>query len=160
MLTPLDVRRLDINAKWLGVDTSLLMENAGKSVADYVKSKYPNVRKIVVVCGLGNNGGDGFVAARHLASLGYDVAVVLVGDRRLIRTEIAKKNWEILEQMNFSVKLAEVKSESDLSVLEKELEKADVVVDAILGVGIKGAARGLAAKAIEKINSLKKKYKI
>ena len=162
MLSPLDVRRLDLNAKWLGVDTLLLMENAGKSVADYVKSKYSSAKKIVVVCGLGNNGGDGFVAARHLVTYGYKVSVVLVGDSRLIRTEIARKNWEILKQMNFSVKLTEVKDSGAFTKLEKELEEADIVVDAVLGVGIKGAARGPAAEAIKLINRVKekRKYKI
>mgnify|MGYP000521758670 CR=1 FL=1 len=157
ILTPQDVYRLDMNAQYLGVDTLLLMENAGKNVATFVANKFPNRKNVVVVCGLGNNGGDGFVAARHLASSGYNVHVILLGRHELIRTEIARKNWDVLQKMSFSVKITEIKDLLDLHKLENALSQADIVIDAILGVGIRGAARGLSAEAIKLINSVKRK---
>ncbi len=154
-LSPSDVYRLDKNSEFLGVDTLLLMENAGKNVADFVASKFRDKRRIAVICGTGNNGGDGFVAARHLASMNYDVTVVLMGKPSLIRSEIARKNYEILRRMIFSIKIIEIDDSSKIHKLEEVLEKVDVVVDALLGVGIKGSARGLALEAIRKINKLK-----
>jgi len=158
ILAPADVYRLDINSKYLGIDTLLLMENAGKNIADFIAKNFPDKKSIVVVCGTGNNGGDGFVAARHLASMGYRVKVVLMGNSQLIRSEIARKNWEILKKMVFSVNVEEVNDSLYINKLEKALEKADIVIDAILGVGIKGAARGLANEAIKMINNLKKQF--
>ena len=156
-LSPADVYRLDKNSEYLGVDTILLMENAGKNVAEFVAERFPDKKNVVVVCGTGNNGGDGFVVARHLASMGYKVKVILLGRSELIRSEIARKNWEILRRMILSVEIEEVKDSSYIGKLEKALENAEIVVDAILGVGVRGAVRGLAGEAIRKINSMKDK---
>ncbi len=158
-LSPMDVYKLDKNSEFLGIDTLLLMENAGRGVADFIASELKDKKKIVVICGTGNNGGDGFVSARHLASLGYDVTVVLIGRSTLIRSDIARKNFEILKRMIFSVKLIEIDDSSKISKLEEILsDNVDIVVDAILGVGIKGSARGLALEAIRKVNEAKRRY--
>jgi len=158
-LSPEDVYRLDKNSEFLGIDTLILMENAGKSVADFIASKLGDKKHVVVICGTGNNGGDGFVSARHLASLGYEVTVVLIGKSALIRSEIARKNYEILKRMIFSVNLVEINYSSKLSKLEEILSSdVDIVIDALLGVGIKGAARGLALEVIRKINEMKQKH--
>jgi len=156
VLSPRDVKRFDVNSLYLGVDTILLMENAGKSVADFVAETFPDRKRVLVVCGPGNNGGDGFVAARHLASHGFNVTVVLIGTANNIRTDIARKNWSILKKMIFSVKLVELKDSTRLSELEELLKRSDIVIDAIFGVGIRGAVRGFAREIIELINSLKK----
>lgn len=156
VLSPRDVKRFDVNSLYLGVDTILLMENAGKSVADFVAETFPDRKRVLVVCGPGNNGGDGFVAARHLASHGFNVTVVLIGTANNIRTDIARRNWSILKKMIFSVKLVELKDSTRLSELEELLKRSDIVIDAIFGVGIRGAVRGFAREIIELINSLKK----
>ena len=77
-----EMRAIDENAEWLGVDRILLMENAGSNVARTVYQWLGGLagKKIVVVCGTGNNGGDGFAAARHMAGLGAKVTVILLGD--------------------------------------------------------------------------------
>ncbi|HXZ23099.1 MAG TPA: NAD(P)H-hydrate epimerase, partial [Methanomassiliicoccales archaeon] len=67
---------LDINAEHLGVPTSLLMDNAGKAVAEVVQKRYGKGRRIIVLCGSGNNGGDGFVAARYLKEEN-EVAIIM-----------------------------------------------------------------------------------
>ena len=161
---PEDVNAVDTNSKWLGIPPQLLMENAGKSVAENIAQEYPSsdFKNVVVVCGTGNNGGDGFVAARHLATQGYNVYVVLLGNSKLIRSEESKNNWKVLEKMFFSVKLLEIKDSSNLAKLSVLLEDADIVVDAILGVGSRGSPRGLYGEAIKLINkyAVEKKFKV
>ena len=92
-----DIRRIDDNAKLLGITPIQLMENAGKAVAEVIEKEIGNVkgRHIAVICGLGNNGGDGFVTARHLASKGAHVTVILLGRHDKIRTREALHNWKI-----------------------------------------------------------------
>lgn len=154
MLSPEDVYRLDINSRWLGILTEFLMENAGKNVAEIILSLYPQSRNIVCVCSRTNNGGDGLVAARHL-SMRRNVSVVFIGRPELIRTEETRINWEIISNL-LSVEKILVKTEEDMEKLEKAVSKADVVIDAIFGVGIRGTPRGLEAKVIKKINDLKR----
>ena len=70
---------MEMNAEYLGVSKLQLMENAGRAVAEAVKERFGKNSKVTVVCGLGGNGGDGFVAARHLTGAGYNVGVILLG---------------------------------------------------------------------------------
>ena len=79
-----------------------MMENAGHGVADFVVRKFKNLKnkKIVAVCGTGNNGGDGFVASRHLAGYGAKVVVILLGSPSDLRSEEARLNWSIIEKMD------------------------------------------------------------
>ena len=135
-----DIRRIDDNAKLLGITPIQLMENAGKAVAEVIEKEIGNVkgRHIAVICGLGNNGGDGFVTARHLASKGAHVTVILLGRHDKIRTREALHNWKILEGMELSVKLHEVESVAGIKDYEGEIINADAVVDAIFGIGFKG----------------------
>ncbi len=69
------------------------MENAGRNIAQETISRFPKGKEIAIFCGLGGNGGDGFVAARHLLAAGYSVTVILVGRSRDINHESALKNW-------------------------------------------------------------------
>lgn len=153
MLEPEDVYRLDINSRWLGIPTKFLMENAGKNVVDVILRLYPQSRNILCVCSRTNNGGDGLVVARHL-SMRRNVSVVFVGRPELIRTEETRINWEIINNL-LSVEKILVRTEEDIKKLENALSDADVVIDAIFGVGIRGNPRGLEAKVIRKINELK-----
>ncbi|MEX0567820.1 MAG: NAD(P)H-hydrate dehydratase [Candidatus Njordarchaeota archaeon] len=155
MLGPEDVYRLDINSRWLGIPTEFLMENAGKDVAEVVLGLYPKSMNVVCICSRTNNGGDGLVAARHLSAR-KNVTVVFVGRPELIRTEETRTNWEIINGLFFVEKVF-VKTEENLKKLEKALSDADVVIDAIFGIGIRGTPRGLEAKVIRKINELKQK---
>ena len=149
----------DENAVFLGVPRALLMENAGKAVADEVAKRLGHLegRRIIVVAGLGNNGGDGLVAARHLAAHGAYVAVILLGRGEQIRTEEARRNWLALENMLLSVELHEVRTAEELEAVWRELRagEADAVIDAIFGTGIKGPIRSPYSDAIELINASK-----
>ncbi|ASJ16042.1 bifunctional ADP-dependent (S)-NAD(P)H-hydrate dehydratase/NAD(P)H-hydrate epimerase [Thermococcus chitonophagus] len=151
-----DVYIWDINAKWLGITPFQLMENAGAGVARVIEDRFGKGLKVAVFCGTGNNGGDGFVAARHL-SFENDVTVFLVGDEAKIRSEEAKLNWNILKNLEF-VKVEILKDSSQIRSLD--LSNFDVIVDALLGAGTKGEPREPIRSAIEKINEYSGKAKI
>ncbi|MBI2185378.1 MAG: NAD(P)H-hydrate epimerase [Thaumarchaeota archaeon] len=138
----------------MGVSKLLLMENAGRGLADFIQKKRGDLKdcRIVVVAGLGNNGGDGFVCARHLAGQGASVTVIILGPPPELKTSEASLNWKILEQMKRTVKLLIVYSYADLQVLRDALASADVVVDAVFGTGIKGRLREPFASAIRMMN--------
>ncbi len=125
------------------------MENAGRNIAQETTSRFPNEKKIAIFCGLGGNGGDGFVAARHLLAAGYNVTVILVGKSRDISHEAAMKNWCILQSMQDKIPLIEV---TDSSAIPKVT--ADVVIDALLGTGTKGKLKPPISQVVEQINSL------
>src|SRR5512136_2403087 len=84
---------LDVNSRYFGLDTLILMENAGRGVADEISRRYGDQKKIGIVCGLGNNGGDGLVAARHLMNKN-DLTLFLLGNPKDIHTEEARRNWQ------------------------------------------------------------------
>jgi NAD(P)H-hydrate epimerase len=157
MFTPLDIAIADENAEYLGMPRLLLMENAGRAVAGAVKERlaYTQEKSVVVFAGLGNNGGDGFVSARHLAGEGATVLVVLLGKEEDIGTDIAKANWCILKNMRRHVHLTEVKSAEDIKDIRNQVLCADAVVDAIFGTGIKGKLREPYSSAIDLINDYK-----
>lgn len=152
-----EMAAVDENAEWLGVPRILLMENAGAWVARIAYQWLGGLamRKVVVVCGTGNNGGDGFVAARHAAGLGADVTVILVGDPNKIRTPEARTNFETIFSMKKSAKLHIVKEVSELDRLRSEIKSADIIIDAIFGTGIKGVIQEPWRSAIQLINSSK-----
>ena len=153
-LDPALMRRIEDECDRMGVSRLLLMENAGCAVARYVRRRVGR-GSVLIVAGTGNNGGDGFVAARHAAGLGADVTVILIGDPNRIRTAEAKRNFEIIRSMRESVKLHIVEEIGDLDQIRDQVESADVVVDAIFGTGIRGAIREPWRSAIQLINSVK-----
>lgn len=159
MLTSKDVYTIDINAKYLGIDVLLLMENSGRSVAEVVEEKVSPDSNILIIAGPGNNGGDGLVAARHLA-FKHKVKIAFIGDERRA-SKLTKRQLEILRKIS-SIEIDFIKYDEDLEKLIKLLEESDVVVDAIFGVGLKGDPKGLFRRVIEIINKVKerKKYKV
>ncbi len=145
-----EMRALETNAEYYGISLLQLMENAGCNIAQETISRFPKDKKIAVFCGLGGNGGDGFVAARHLLAAGYSVVVILVGRGRDISHESALKNWEILQSIQDKIPLIEV---TDSAVMPKV--SAGVIIDALLGTGTKGKIKPPVAQVVDYINSLK-----
>src|SRR5512136_1847082 len=96
-ITSRNMRALEANAEYFGISLLQLMENAGRSVAAEIESRFKKDQRIVIFCGQGGNGGDGFVAARHLLALGYSVSVILAGSERDIIHNAALKNWQALQ---------------------------------------------------------------
>ncbi len=143
-----DMRILELNAHALGVKRDFLMENAGRSLADFVVEKMKNSRgekkgfSVMIFAGLGNNGGDGFVAARYLTWYDdFDITVVLLGSPSSIRSKEAFRNFQILEEMELSVKILKVTDSSQVRSLKGQLGSADVIIDSLLGTGVSGALR-------------------
>jgi len=130
----------------MGFLKKFMMENAGAAATRRLIEKFGDVesKNILVLAGLGNNGGDGLVMARHLAGYKASVIVQLLGTPEKIKTEESNWNWSILEKM-VSVKLISGNS-FDLDL------KFDVIVDGILGTGITGEIREPYASAIDFIN--------
>jgi len=148
------MREIEEQAERMGVSRLLLMECAGKGVSDFLKRKFGSLSgmRVAVICGIGNNGGDGFVAARHLAAYGARVRVFLLGKREEIRTPEAKRNWEILERMVESVELVQLPDRDFWERLEESLGW-EIVVDAIFGTGIRGDLPEPFLTVIQKMNS-------
>ncbi len=153
-ITPQQMRKVEQNCEKMGVSLLLLMENAGRSIADYLKTSLKDLKrkKIVVVAGTGNNGGDGFAAARHMAREGADITVMLLGKAGDIKTAEAISNWQILEKMTRSVKLLTLPDKEALDMVSETIVRADVLLDAIFGTGIRGKIREPHSTAIDLIN--------
>ncbi|MFQ5762648.1 MAG: NAD(P)H-hydrate dehydratase [Candidatus Bathyarchaeia archaeon] len=138
---------IEQNAEYLGVSLQQLMECAGTAVADVVASRMKPDSKCVILAGTGRNGGDGMVAARHLAAQGVKVELVLVGPEERITDVNTKRNWECVKRMVQSLKTSVVRDSALLPDIE-----ADVVVDALLGIGIRGKLTPPTSIAVQKIN--------
>ncbi len=153
---------LDNNSEWLGIPKSHLMECAGYSFAKKIINRgyLGTINKALIFCGTGNNGGDGFVVARHLSSYGVKVLVILVGDPVKIRTKEAKLNWDIIHNnLTYSIEVEIVKDSTDLINIGNRIKRDkgySVVVDGLLGTGIEGKIREPIASAIDLINDIKK----
>jgi NAD(P)H-hydrate epimerase len=155
-ITPDEMRAIEERAEQLGVSRLLLMENAGKAVSDYIVKKTGSVgKRVVVVAGTGNNGGDGFVAARHMAAYGASVSVFLLGTDKDIKTKEALQNWKIIKNMKRSIELVRLSDESFMDSLKQALSEVDIVVDAIFGTGIKGELKDPHVSVIGAINRSK-----
>jgi ADP-dependent NAD(P)H-hydrate dehydratase / NAD(P)H-hydrate epimerase len=146
-----EMRALEVNAEYYGISLLQLMENAGRTVALEIDSKFKKDSRIVIFCGLGGNGGDGFVAARHLLSLGFNrLAVVLVGKSKDISHPAALSNWFALQAFCNYLPIMECQNISELPKVD-----VDITVDALLGTGTKGKMRPPILDFIKHINQTK-----
>jgi len=148
-ITVKQMMQIEENGHQMGFLRKFMMENAGAAAAKRIEEKFPMMileKGILVFAGLGNNGGDGLVIARHLAGYGLNVTVFLLGEPDNIRSEECSWNWSLLEKMK-SVKLLTGGNLEDLNNLEFE-----IIIDGILGTGISGEIREPHASAIEFIN--------
>ncbi|MCJ7562243.1 MAG: NAD(P)H-hydrate dehydratase [Thermoplasmata archaeon] len=141
-IPPEEVKVLDINAAYHGVRTITLMERAGEAVARYIIENYPTNSRIAIICGKGNNGGDGFVASRHLLkSMRPDV--FLVESEQEITTDLARSNLHLVRGVARPIKFMDIR-------------QYDIIIDSMLGVGIKGRPREPYASIIRSLNRTKK----
>lgn len=125
-----------------GFPGCVLMENAGRAVADAAVELLPPGGRALVLAGKGNNGGDGFVAARHLTERGYETAIALVGDISQVRGDAG---LNLKHARAFGISISE--NPDDAAILDL-LEHADVVIDALLGTGLSGAVSGRMAEVL------------
>jgi len=152
-ITPQEMREAEARASSYGLDEAALMENAGRAVARTVEERCAGVRgsRVLVVCGLGNNGGDGLVAGRHLGER-WRVRILLMGRAVDIRTKEAAENWG---RLGPAVEKTEVQDKAALVTRSDWFAWADIILDSILGTGVRGEVREPTATAIGLINSSK-----
>ena len=144
-----EMQALDQRAqKEFGIPALLLMENAGRGVAELV-FEMKRGRKIIVLAGKGNNGGDGFVAARHLHNKGFEVQVLLLAAPQDLKGDAAL-NFEILSRMKIPVTVFEKEMPPDFFL--KLFKKADLIIDALFGIGLRAEISGVAAQVIAELN--------
>ena len=161
-MNPIDMMVADTNCEDLGLSKLCLMENAGKCLSDEVAKistfTFSKPVKIAIFTGSGGNGGDGFVAARHLLNRGFEVDIFMVSSPNEIKSRESKINFEILKNMvpNLSrLKIVELKDSTDVDKIEIAKSKSfseHIIIDGLLGTGIKGNLRKKVKKVIETIN--------
>jgi NAD(P)H-hydrate epimerase len=144
-----EMTAIEWNADHLGVSRLLMMENAGQAVAAEIMKRQKGLFSVAIFAGLGGNGGDGFVTARHLAAHYRSVHVVVIGDPSTIRSPEAAINWRILEKMRHSVRISIAHDSTELPNVTE-----DVVVDALLGTGATGPPRPPIPQALQLMNRL------
>jgi NAD(P)H-hydrate epimerase len=143
----------DRRAQAMGVPGQRLMEHAGVAVGAAVKALVEDTARagkgpILILAGPGNNGGDGLVAARWLGRAGLDVAVALVSTSPRPTAPDAGRNWDRLDREP-RVQRMHAGSARELAILAKDVAKSAVVVDALLGTGVRGALRDPIRSAVE-----------
>ena len=142
-----EVRRVDkIAIEQYGISGLVLMENAGRGAAERISEIHDDSSPVCVLCGTGNNGGDGYVIARHLQLLGCDVRILSLVSLEKLSGDAAV-NAKIAEKAKISITVAN--STDDLRSLIKD---GETVVDCLLGTGATGEPRGLYGDAVRIAN--------
>ena len=131
----------------------VLMENAGRGAAEEILKAFPDLqkKKVAIVAGKGNNGGDGFVIARHLTNCGVPVKVFLLTEPKALRGD-AETNYYIFHRMKGEI--LSVSSSKDYQKVKKDFERADLLIDAIFGTGLDAEVRGYYREVIDHLNTL------
>lgn len=157
-LTGGQIRDFDAWAiKSAGIPGIVLMENAGRGCAEVIIEQLNKLacRKVCVFCGTGNNGGDGFVIARHLVNAGFEAVVAVLGNTAKIKGD-AEVNYKIASNMNIPISELDPSSGQIEEDIEKITDGCDLLVDAIFGTGLKGQLANGFDLIVKKINSLGK----
>src|ERR1700722_914265 len=157
VLTAAQMREADrLTTERYAIPSAELMENAGTAIAEFLREKIKDIasRKILVLCGKGNNGGDGMVVARHLKNFGFAAVVFLFANPGSVEGDAAAnmKRW----QQGLG-ELYVVTSEAEWQSARTALAEADLVVDAMLGTGLRGPVEGLLGAVIEDLNETRSK---
>jgi hydroxyethylthiazole kinase-like uncharacterized protein yjeF len=148
-VTSAQMKEIERRADEAGLSYYRMMENAGAGAAEYISSKHPVAGKTVLIfCGKGNNGGDGFVAARKLTEDGASVQLILAEGEP--KTEDAAKNKQICETM--AIPMTDMADEKEIRLLA---EAADLIIDAVYGTGFHGELRATVRRITRLINRSK-----
>ena len=153
-LTAAEMREVDrLTTERYSVPSLTLMENAGRRVADFLADRFPQrpAPNLTLLCGKGNNGGDGLVAARHLRERGFRPAVCLFSMPDSLHGDAAA-NLQRLRPAEGSLQIIE--SLAQWEAARSLLQESDVIVDALLGTGLRGPAEGLLATVISDVNAV------
>lgn len=153
-LTAAEMREVDrLTTERYGIPTLQLMENAGTQFFEFLRSAYRDVAlgHAAILCGKGNNGGDGFVVARHLQEAGLKPAVYLFADQGSVRGDAAEN---LVRLKNSGAKIQDIPDCKQWEQVRGEIARSRVIVDALLGTGLKGKVEGLLALVIEDVNKI------
>ena len=146
--TAAQVRELDrIAIEECGIPGFTLMQRAGNACFDVLRERWPEARSAIVCCGTGNNGGDGFVIAALCREAGMDAAVFLLGDPQAISGD-ARRALELARKRG-----VQIRSAADLEPFLNGLQEPAVLVDALLGTGLRGPVREPVAAFIRCLNN-------
>lgn len=152
VMTRQQVRSYDKQAiEKFAVPSVILMENAGRGCADIIKQRYKIKDKVLIFCGSGNNGGDGYVTSRHLTLAGINNRCFILADREKISGD-ADTNLRILEKTGADIKF--IKPEN-VAAIKEDIDSASLIVDAIFGTGLNGDIRDNYIQLFNAINSSK-----
>ena len=154
-----DITRLDKNTADLGIPPQLLMECAGLQATNKIIELYnlTPTNSVMIFAGTGNNGGDGMVIARHLATRGICVEFILCGLPMKIRTAETRLNWDILQNLPLNISILILTDSTDLQKITTKINNVKnlaLIVDAMLGTGVKGEIREPISSTIDFINDL------
>ena len=147
-LTVREMVAIEMNAEALGVSTQLMMENAGRAIANEIASRFPKGSKVISVSGITGNGGDAFTAARHLVCQGYEVESWILGDPRNITLKNSRVNYNAVAHMTQGIKIKVIR---DSSLIEPIL--ADIVIDGLIGTSLRGPLRPPFLQMVQVINA-------
>src|SRR5688572_27314606 len=153
ILTAAQMREADrFTIEDIGIPSLVLMENAGRQVVAAIEAAYEErlAGRVGVLCGRGNNGGDGFVVARTLLQRGIDTAVFVIGALGDVRGD-ARANLDILGRLGVTV--VEVGDEQSWELHFSEISQCTLIVDAILGTGLRSAVGGMLETVIADVNA-------
>ncbi len=155
VLTRAQVRLVDrLAVEQYGMSGLVLMENAGRNAASIIDEVYGPGGRAIVCCGAGNNGGDGFVIARHLSNAGWSVRLLLAGDPAKM-THDTRANHGIADAMALPITVAT--THESLQVAISTIHSDEVVIDSLLGTGFTGEVRSPTAELILAINAADKR---
>ena len=155
VMTREQVRAVDAWAtNELGIPGVVLMENAGRACAELIRDKLKDAvePKVCIFCGTGNNGGDGYVIARHLVNVGFGITVVVCGERSRIRGD-AKINLDILDRMGLSIDQLNPADDNVAVRVDEFTAGAGMIVDSLFGTGLSGQIRDDYRPLIDGINA-------
>jgi NAD(P)H-hydrate epimerase len=161
IVTSDEMRSIDrVTSERFGVPSTTLMENAGSAVAEFTLASYPHAKTFGVICGKGNNGGDGFVAARKLQQAGREVRLLLLADPAELHGDAAANFARLQKSPNSRESAPDKSNGSSLVIFNawgepafRDIFSCDVLIDAILGSGFRPPVGGLYTEAIAKINA-------
>ncbi len=150
-----EMQAIEENSGSLGVTRLLLMENAGREVAREASLHAKRRSSAVLIAAYnGNKGGDAFVAGRHLAAQGFPVQILMVASPEEIRTDEARTNWRIIQSMEGNVKIYVMLQPSEIKNFFSR-ESPSIIIDGLLGTGLRGDLREPLLTAVREINKLR-----
>src|SRR5712692_3913969 len=153
-LTAAEMQEVDrLTTERYGIPSRKLMENAGTRFWEFLLSSFGDVTTThaAILCGKGNNGGDGFVVARHLQEAGLKPEVCIFASQDAVRGDAAENLARLKKS---GAKIQEITACAQWERVRGEIAKSRLIVDALLGTGLKGKVEGLLASVIEDVNKL------